>query len=218
MPVVGTAGIANTNSVIGGVDDRTYYFGAHYLRWTRRVLRRRVDGLHERVDETDAAIDGGAMKLKHRVWLLAAPKGSPSHQYSTLPLAMIERESAYLRRDQMYNALKHIEDGGPRKDNEWPIMYVQIPGLRSSVMNPNFERWESFGSGWGKFTRVDNLLPESAAKEIVRDLEDWVTLICLDPPVTVSLMDFINAKNMNAWYDLVRKKKEEAKRKQAMEG
>lgn len=155
------------------------------------------------------------MNLKYRIWYLAAPTGSPLNNYSVLPLAMIERESAYIRRDQMYAALNHAAEGGKRVDQEWPMIYVHTPGMRSTTMDPNVERWESFGPGWGKFHRMDKILPPLAAQAMLEDLDDWVTLVSLDPPATTSLADWVRVKNLYEWQDLARKRKEEARKKES---
>lgn len=152
------------------------------------------------------------MKLKYRMWRLTAPKGSPSQEYSTLPIGMVAAEGAFMKRDALYNALKHAEEGGKRIDQQWDFIYVKRPGFLNGVMNPNMERWESFGTGWGKFRR----LPEDPSL----DPQDWVTILSLDDHagvevLTASLEDWIAAKNSTAWYDLRRRKQNEARMKRS---
>lgn len=152
------------------------------------------------------------MKLKFRIWRLKAPKGSPMQEYSVLPIALLMSEGAFMSRSTLINVLKQVEEGGKRIDHQWDFIYVQRPGFTSRVMDPNFDRWESFGPGWGKFERVDKAIPQFAVDAYMKDSQDWVMLLSLDThvgvePITVTLKDWIDAKSYYAWQDMIQKKR-----------
>jgi len=144
------------------------------------------------------------MKLKYRTWHLKAPAKCKLDLYSRFPVAMIEQEPAYLTRAVMQETLAHASEGGLRVAQEWTLVYVQIPGYKTSIMNPDFDRWNSFGN-WDDFTQ----LPNTAL-----DLKDWVTIVDLtniDSPVLVTLEEWVRTKTLYAWRDMVSQRRYERK-------
>lgn len=152
------------------------------------------------------------MKLKYRVWRLKGPTSSILGQYSCLPIGMLENEPAFMDRRMLTGMLKQIEDGGKRVDNEWTFIYVKIPGLLSTIMDPHIDRWASFGPGWDAWERLKDMERKSELPNFVSDPEQWVMLVKYfdrNKMVTATLKDWMDAKNYYAWRDANHKREME---------
>jgi hypothetical protein len=135
------------------------------------------------------------MKLKYRIWKLTAPNKSEYDRRSRFPLDMLNRDYAFMDRDQMIRVVRTYEESRrPTDDKEFKLVYVHWPGMLAGTMNPNVERYASFGD-WTNFEKLP--MEPIDAKKWMRPVS-WNGS---DIPLCVCLQQFIVAKNVNEFYD-----------------
>lgn len=109
---------------------------------------------------------------------------------------MLRYDAAFIEREPL---LRMLSGEGQRKDNEWKLVYVHLPGYKASIMNPNFERFASFGN-WGM--ECWKQMPTTPI-----DPKRWFAVLELRYTefswhvVTARLDAFVKAKTMYEWYD-----------------
>lgn len=117
---------------------------------------------------------------------------------------MLRYDPAFIHIDGMKSILMHYHTHGPRpKDpDSWIMIYTQIPGYKSSIMDPTVGRWASFG--WDRIERDYEF--ERALKTPPVVLSDWITVVGFSRsgiPLRLTLQDWVDCKSMNVWADKI---------------